>query len=334
MELARNGYSAPNPHVGCVIVKNGELVGQGASDPAGGPHAEIKALAKAGEEARGATVYVTLEPCNHTGRTGPCSHALMAAGVSRVVVGVKDPNPLAEGGGAYLEAGGVQVEFGVMEDEAREVHHEFLFAMAHKRPWVRVKAAVTLDGKTAWPDGESKWITGPEAREDGHRYRARSGCVLVGRRTVEFDDPRLTARIEGVGKQPLRVVLDPSAKLSGDEALFQQDGETAWLVDPDHISDGRQTAMESMEPAAILAELTGRGQTGVLIEGGAATIRRFFEAELVDELILYVAPKLFGDGLNWMGMGKAWSPDGKRLHLTDFGTLGGDFKLVYRCDWS
>lgn len=328
IELACNGFAAPNPHVGCVLVRDGRIAGEGHSAAAGGPHAEIRALEAAGEQAQGSTAYVTLEPCNHHGRTGPCSDALVTAGVKRVVYGVADPNSKAGGGAERLKSAGIEVLAGVREEECQKVHKRFLGAMRLGRPWVTVKSAVTLDGKTAWPDGTSQWITGPEAREDGHWFRAALGCVLVGRRTVAYDNPRLTARIEGVERQPLRVVLDPSGRLDGSEAVFGE-GEWVWLREPGENLQAEQTVLDSLEPMAVLQFLWERGMTGVLIEGGAATVRRFFEVEAVDELVLYVAPKVFGDGLDWLGRGQAWLPDGKALRLDELKQVGQDFRAVY-----
>lgn len=333
IELSERGFPAPNPHVGCVICQQGVVVGEGYHDHAGGVHAEVMALNQADSHASGATAYVTLEPCHHQGRTGPCSMALLKAGVKRVVVAVMDPNPVAKGGLNFLRDSGVDVEVGLLAKEAEEVNFQFLFALRNRRPWVRAKVAITVDGKIAWPDGSSKWITGPASREDGHRLRAESGAVLVGRRTVEFDDPRLTARIDGVVNQPLRVVIDPSGKLEGTESVFGDVGEFLWLGQI--YEDGKernpnQTLMPSLEPVEILEALWLRGVTGLLIEGGAGTIRRFFEAELVDELVIYMAPKLFGAGLQWLGEGRGWMPDGIALGLVSVEQIGDDVKLCYR----
>lgn len=331
--LSEKGFPAPNPHVGCVIVHDGVVVGEGYHDHAGGIHAEIMALNQADLHAQGATVYVTLEPCSHEGRTGPCSLALIKAGVARVVIAVADPNPIASGGGQQLHEAGIEVEFGVLEQEARAKNRQFLHSVTSGRPWVRAKSAITVDGKIAWPNGSSKWITGPTAREDGHFLRAETGCVLVGRRTVEFDDPRLTARIDGVVNQPVRVVIDPQGKLNGCEAIFSEGGETIWMTSNQEreVLD-QQIGLDSLEPIDILRELTSRNVTGVLIEGGAGTLRRFFDADLVDELILYIAPKIYGDGLYWMGSGQAWLPDGVRLTLINSMVLDGDIKLQYIID--
>lgn len=295
LELARQGSAAPNPHVGCVIVKSGEVVGEGSSSPAGGDHAEINALRQAGESARDADVFVTLEPCNHTGRTGPCSVALAHAGVRRVVYAVADPNPQAGGGAETLRQNGVLIESGLLADEAERIHRMFLTAQRQQAPYVVVKAAITLDGFLARPDGTSKWITGEEARAEGHRLRAECGVVLVGRKTVEADDPLLTVRLPGDHRQPSRAVIDPEGRLSGTENVFGEEAETLWFVR--NPVDGRQVAFDDVND--ILTALWQRGQTGVLVEGGATTIRMFLEAGVVNQIDLFIAPKLFGKGVLW-----------------------------------
>jgi diaminohydroxyphosphoribosylaminopyrimidine deaminase/5-amino-6-(5-phosphoribosylamino)uracil reductase len=287
IQLSRKGFPAPNPHVGCVIVSNGEIVGEGFHDHAGGPHAEAAALSVAGENARGADVYVTLEPCNHHGRTPPCSLALIAAGVRRVVVANADLNPKAQGGAAALLAAGIEVDLGLLADLAADANRFFLQSHSLGRPYVVVKAAVTLDGRIAMPSGESKWITGPKARAESHRLRAECGAVLVGRKTVEADDPQLTARFRGVVNQPLRVVLDPSGRLHSNYRVFSREAET-WH-ETGHI-----------DLAKLMAKLTRAGHIGLLVEGGAATIGRFIQADLVDEIKLFIAPKIVGKGTDWL----------------------------------
>jgi len=289
LELAGSGFTAPNPCVGCIVIQRGVIVGEGFSKPAGGAHAEVVALRQAGELARGATVYVTLEPCNHQGRTGPCSLALIDAGVSRVVYAVADPSPKAKGGGLVLAEAGVIVESGLMQAEASKIHEQFLFSISHQRPFVTTKAAITQDGFLARMDGTSKWISSAEARLDAHRLRAERGAVLVGRGTVEADNPLLTARIEGVVNQPVRVVLDRSSKLSGTEQVFNEDAETIWVRELGGGIPG------------LLADLNERGVRGVLVEGGAETIRGFLEAGLVEEIVLYVGNLMFGEGKPWHG---------------------------------
>lgn len=326
--LSARGFPAPNPHVGCVIQDaHGQIVGRGWHEAAGQPHAEAMALAEAGDRARGGTAYVTLEPCDHHGRTPPCSLALIAAGVARVVVACPDPNPVAAGGAARLRAAGISVELGVLESEAAAINWRFLTAMRQARPAVVVKAALTLDGRIAWPSGESKWITGPEARTDGHRLRAEMGCVLVGRGTVAADDPHLTARIYGVKNAPVRVVLDPHARLSGREHVFDDAAATWWLTTTDALG---AICLPDLTPATVLGYLRAQGVTGVLVEGGGVTIRHFLAAGLVDRLALYVAPRLFGAGRLWLPEGEPWSPPhGVSLELLGVTPIGQDLRLDY-----
>lgn len=295
---ARKGWPAPNPHVGCVLVRDDQVVALGHHAYAGGPHAEAVALALAGDSARGCTAYVTLEPCAHHGRTPPCADALIEAGVARVVVACLDPNPVARGGLECLREAGIEVLAGVLEEQAAAVNERFLTAHRLGRPFVVGKAAVTLDGKIAWPDGQSKWVTGPVARREGHRMRAELGAVLVGRGTVQADDPALTARLRGVHRQPLRVVLDPRGALTGSEQVFQGDG---WLWFVERPSREGQVAWRGHR--ALLDELWRRGVTGLLVEGGGVTLRGFLEQDLLDGLALFVAGATFGQGRPWLPSG-------------------------------
>ncbi|MGH8673350.1 MAG: bifunctional diaminohydroxyphosphoribosylaminopyrimidine deaminase/5-amino-6-(5-phosphoribosylamino)uracil reductase RibD, partial [Burkholderiales bacterium] len=210
LALAEKGLdpTTPNPRVGCVLASDGAIVGEGWHEKTGAPHAEANALASAGPAARGATAYVSLEPCNHQGRTPPCAAALAAAGVARVVAAVRDPNPLAREGAEALAAAGIQVDHGLLEEEARELNVGFFSRMTRARPWVRMKVAATLDGRTALADGRSQWITGADARRDGHHWRARACAILTGIGTVKADDPRLTVREVETSRQPIRVVVD------------------------------------------------------------------------------------------------------------------------------
>ncbi|MDI9634792.1 bifunctional diaminohydroxyphosphoribosylaminopyrimidine deaminase/5-amino-6-(5-phosphoribosylamino)uracil reductase RibD [Kamptonema cortianum] len=230
IELSLNGFPAPNPRVGCVIVKSSRMIGEGWHEAWGMAHAEVAALDNCTESFEGADVYVTLEPCNHHGRTPPCSEALIHAGVGSVTFAVADPNEQAQGGADRLRSAGIAVSSGLLAHEAAHANHQFLHAMAHQRPFVTVKSAVTADGFAARLDGTSKWITGESARADGHRLRAERGCVLVGRGTIQADDSLLTSRIFGVTNQPTRVVLDPGGKLSGNEKVFSAEAKTVWLV--------------------------------------------------------------------------------------------------------
>ena len=297
IQLARRGFPAPNPHVGCVIAHGDTIVGEGYHHFAGGHHAEVEALLQAGERAQGATAYVTLEPCNHHGRTPPCSEALVKAGVVRVLVANRDPNPKAVGGVQRLLEAGIVVEVGLLATEAQAANDQFLTAMRLKRPVVVLKAGMSLDGRIALPSGESKWITGAEARKQAHRLRAECGAVLVGRRTVEVDDPSLTARIPGVKNQPLRIVLDPGNKLGTHWKVFDAAAPTL------HVTD-RTLGLVSTPAGFDLLELSealfNQGVTGLLVEGGGHTIAQFLKAGLVDRIELFVAPKVLGNGPAWV----------------------------------
>jgi len=289
VELARGGFPAPNPRVGCVIVRDGAVVGEGYHDHHGGPHAEVVALGAAKERARSGTAYVTLEPCAHYGRTPPCTDALIQAGMAKVVYAVQDPNPKAAGGAAVLQGQGIVVEH-LTTPEAEEVNRIFLHAQHTGRPYVIAKLAMTLDGYIARPDGTSKWITGEEARAEGHRLRAEMGAVLVGASTAAIDRPQLTARIPGVLNQPARYVLDPQGRVK------DFPGETL-----------RETQIE-----ALLQDLRSRGHIGLLVEGGAKTVAGFLEADLVDEIWAFQSPDLFGDGIT------AWPPRKKSGQQSNF----------------
>lgn len=309
LRLAELGlYSTtPNPRVGCVIVKDGAVVGEGWHRKAGEPHAEVHALRAAGNAARGATAYVTLEPCSHFGRTPPCADALIAAGVSRVVATMQDPNPQVAGRGlAMLADAGIAADCGLLEVEARELNIGFVSRMTRGRPWVRLKMAASLDGKTALENGVSQWITGPEARQDGHRWRARACAILSGIGTVRDDDPKLNVRGVETSRQPLKVVVDSrldvplTAKLlhgggvlvatSADEAgksaaLRQLDAEIVCLPN----ADGQ------VDLPALLQELGRRGVNELHVEGGSRLNGALLAAGLVDEIVLYLAPCFIGD---------------------------------------
>jgi diaminohydroxyphosphoribosylaminopyrimidine deaminase / 5-amino-6-(5-phosphoribosylamino)uracil reductase len=304
IELAAQGFPAPNPHVGCVIAKRGRIIAEGWHEYAGAAHAEVHALRNATESVEGATVYVTLEPCNHTGRTGPCSLALIEARVRRVVIAVSDPNPAAAGGASTLHQAGIKVDLGVLAREASHINRQFLTSASKRRPYITLKAAITRDGFIARPDGTSKWITGEEARQDSHRLRAERGAVLVGRGTVQADDPQLTARISGIQNPPTRIVLDPAAKLAGNEKVFDRSAPTWWYVS-DPSRPNQKALPESM--ADFLQDLDSAGIRGVLVEGGSATLTAFLNAGLGDELVLYEAPVMFKQGLPWhLSQAKFW----------------------------
>src|SRR6056297_2282103 len=275
LRLAERGRytTAPNPRVGCVLVRGGAVVGEGWHERAGGPHAEIVALAAAGAAARGATAYVSLEPCCHHGRTGPCTEALIEAGVARVVYGADDPNPRVAGeGAARLRAAGIDVAGGLLAAQSERLNAGFLLRMRHGRPRVTLKIASSLDGATAMASGESRWITGDAARRDVQRLRAASGAILTGIGTVLADDPRLTVRGEAFGaapRQPLRVVLDSRLRTPADAKVLAGTG-------------------------AVLALLAQREINDVLVEAGPELCGAFLAAGLVDELVIYLAPHIMG----------------------------------------
>lgn len=334
----------PNPMVGCVIAHGAEVVGRGAHQRAGEPHAEVHALREAGARAVGATAYVTLEPCAHFGRTPPCADALVAAGVMRVVAAIRDPfHAVAGRGFTALQAAGIAVEHGLLADEAEWLNRGFLMRARQGRPWVRVKLAMSLDGRTAMASGESKWITGEAARADVQRYRARSSALLTGLGTVLADDPRLTARLgEGVEVvPPIRVVLDPRGALPRTCRLL--DGEAPTLVAhaDDVVPDYGPTVEGFAVPRrdgpldllAVLAQLATRQVNEVQVEAGARLAGAFLRAGLLDELLLYIAPVLLGErgrplfgGLGLERMDERIGLERVEVHTFD----DGDLRLTYR----
>lgn len=310
----------PNPRVGCVILDaDGAEIAEGFHRGAGHPHAEVAALTEAGEAARGATAVVTLEPCNHTGRTGPCVDALVAAGVRRVVFAQRDPNPVAAGGADALRAAGIEVEAGVMAATARGVNRAWTFAVEHERPFVTWKFATTLDGRSAAADGTSRWISGPDARRDTHTLRAECDVLLVGTGTVLADDPRLTVRDEvdqPVAHQPLRVVMG-EREMSPDRAIFTGPGEARQLI----IRD----------PARALQQLYVDGRRHVWLEGGPTLAAAFLRAGLVDEIVAYVAPTFLGAGAHAVGdLGITTIDDQLRWHLKRAAVVGSGAEATVR----
>lgn len=301
----------PNPRVGCVLLHpDGTTIAEGWHTGAGSAHAEADALRRAGEAARGATAVVTLEPCNHTGRTGPCAQALLAAGVSRVVFAQRDPNPEAAGGATTLSAAGVEVVGGVLAEESAPLNRAWTFGVENGRPLVTWKFATTLDGRSAAADGSSRWISSEASRRDVHRLRAEADTVLVGTGTVLADDPALTVRDEHgtpAPHQPLRVVMGERARADLLPAhLRVLDDEAPTLLLP------------TRDPHAVLAELFARGRRHVLLEGGQALAAAFLAAGLVDEVVAYVAPVLLGDGPSTVGgLGVSTIAEAHRLDVTD-----------------
>jgi len=347
LELARRGLwtADPNPRVGCVLADGARVVGEGWHERAGGPHAEVVALAAAGAAARGATAYVTLEPCCHQGRTPPCADALIAAGVARVVYAMRDPNPRVDGGGAArLAAAGIAVEGGLLEREAEELNPGFISRMTRARPWVTVKLAASLDGGTALPGGESRWITGEAARADVQRLRARSSAVLTGSGTVLADDPRLDVRLPGAARQPLRVVLDSRLRTPPAARILAPPGQALILcaqADPVRAAALRAAGAEvvtvtgaqgGVDLEAALALLASRGVNELLVECGAGLAGALFTAGLVDELLLYLAPTLLGRGSRPLADLEPPASMAGRLEFAIVGRedVGGDLLLRLR----
>jgi diaminohydroxyphosphoribosylaminopyrimidine deaminase / 5-amino-6-(5-phosphoribosylamino)uracil reductase len=302
------GTTAPNPAVGCVIVAEGRVVGRGWTQKGGRPHAETIALAEAGEAARGATTYVTLEPCAHQGQTPPCADALIQAGVARVVVAVEDPDPRVSGKGlAMLRAAGIDVASGVLEKDAAELNAGFFLRVTKNRPLVTLKIAQSLDGKTATVSGQSKWITGPEARRFGHLLRAKNDAILIGIETALADDPELTCRLPGLeDRSPIRVVLDTRLRLNEGSKLVRTAKQTPTIVftvangGGTLVASGVEIVKVARDPrgrpdiGAVLTELARRGVTRLLVEGGAGVHAAFLDRGLADRLELFRAPIVLG----------------------------------------
>jgi len=341
------GLSEPNPRVGCVIVADGVVVGRGHTHAAGGPHAEIVALRDAagrGVDVRGAAVHVTLEPCAHHGRTPPCTDALVAAGVGRVVIALRDPNPLVSGqGAARLAAAGIAVEWGAGGAESHALNIGFVSRMERGRPWLRMKAAVSLDGRSALADGSSRWITGAAARTDGHAWRKRAGAVLTGVGTVREDDPRLDVRLVASARQPLRVIVDSRLETPPEARIVQPPGSVlvyAAVDDP-----ARRAALElrgaevvllpsprgKVDLAAMVADLGRREINELHVEAGEKLNASLLAAGLVDELLVYVAPRLLGSGRGLAALGPiAQLDDALGFSFHDVERVGGDLRLLLR----
>lgn len=354
--LAERGLytTEPNPRVGCVLVADGEVVGEGWHVRAGEGHAEVNALAQAGERARGATAYVTLEPCSHFGKTPPCADALITAGVSRMVAAMQDPNPQVAGNGLQrLREAGIAVECGLLEEQARALNPGFIKRMQQGLPWVRVKLAMSLDGRTAMASGESKWITGPAARADVQRLRARSGAVVSGADSVLLDDSALTVRASELGlpsdeaaaaadRQPLRVLIDSLRRVPLEQRFFREAGPSlvistsAEQAADDYLAAGSELlavpgADGKVDLQAVLQILAERGCNEVLVEAGAGLSGAFWRAGLVDELIVYMAPRLLGSQarplmqLPFESMSEAMD-----VAITDMRAIGQDWRITAR----
>lgn len=345
LELARRGLytTDPNPRVGCVLVKDGSVVGEGWHERAGGPHAEVAALASAGTAAKGSTAYVTLEPCDHHGRTPPCSLALIAAGVARVVYTIDDPNPAVAGNGAArLRAHGTVVDSGLMAAEAEALNPGYLRRRRTGRPFVRVKVAASLDGRTALASGESRWITSQTARNDVQHYRARSSVVLTGIGTVLADDPAMNVRIDESHRQPLRVVLDSSLRTSPDARIIDPQGPVLVVAtrdDPERrdLLQRRGAEVAIVPPhngrpdlAAVLDLLGRREMNEVWVEAGATLAGAFVRDRLFDELVVYLAPALLGpDARPLLDLPALTGLDARtRLRFTECVPVGADLRIT------
>lgn len=358
LQLARKGlYTCdPNPRVGCVLVKQGLVVGEGWHRRAGEAHAEIHALRAAGEAARGATAYVTLEPCAHRGRTGPCAQALIDAGVTRVIAAMQDPNPLVAGRGlAMLREAGVAVEVGLLEDAARALNPGFIARMSRGWPFVRLKMAMSLDGRTAMASGESQWITGPSARSEVQRLRARSSAIMTGVESVIFDNSRLTLRADQLGlddgeaiaeRQPLRVVVDSRLRLPLAAACLREPGRTLIATCSSDVARRQALERAGAEVLILACERTGRVDleallrylaerescNEVLLETGATLAGAMLDAGLIDEMHLFMAPTLLGGEARPLFAlpGLERMVQQRTLHIDDIRAVGHDWRIIAR----
>lgn len=346
LQLAERGLftTSPNPRVGCVLVKHNAIIGEGWHVQAGGPHAEIAALRDAATKVgaggtAGCTAYVTLEPCSHHGRTPPCADALIAARVGRVVAAMTDPNPLVAGRGLdRLRAAGIEVAHGLLEAEARELNIGFVSRMTRARPWLRLKVAMSLDGKTALANGASQWITGPDARRHAHAWRARSCAMLTGIGTVRDDNPRLTVRDVNTTRQPLRVIVDSRMEISPDAAILAG-GRCVIACAREHPDKAQvlsargaeiivlPNAAGKVDLAALCTELGRRGINEVMVEAGLKLNGSLLREGCVDELLIYQAPLLLGDAARGMADLGALTEliNAKRLHIVERRPVGTDF---------
>ena len=336
LSLAERGlYTAtPNPRVGCVVTRGEAILAEGWHEKAGAPHAEAAALAKASAE--GATVYLNLEPCNHHGRTPPCSDLLVQKKVARVVAAMRDPNPEARGGGERLKAAGLGFEHGLLEDEARELNIGFVSRMTRGRPWVRLKVAATLDGRTALPDGRSQWITGAEARRDAQQWRARACAILTGIGTVKADDPQLTVREVATPRQPLRVVVDSRLETPPAARILQGERTLIFAARAGKLANAEVLALPNargkVELPRMLEELARRGVNELHVEAGFRLNGSLVREGCVDEFLVYLNASFLGDSAQ--GMLDLAAPVGLaerlKLRLCSLDRVGADLRLVLR----
>ena len=339
LALAEKGLNTatPNPRVGCVLAQGETVLGEGWHEKAGGPHAEVMAIEKAGTRAAGATLYVSLEPCGHQGRTPPCVELIQKNRIKRVVAAMLDPNPQAAHGGAKLTAAGIAFEHGLMEAEARELNIGFVSRMTRGRPWVRMKIAATLDGRTALANGTSQWITGPEARKDGHRWRARACAILTGIGTVKADDPRLTVREVPTSRQPLRVIVDSRLETAENARILEGGGALIFCaVDSSKKLDAEIQKLPNqhgkVELPRMLEELARRGVNELHVEAGFGLNGSLVREGCVDEFLIYLNPSLLGDEAQGMVSipGVPSLEDRIRLKIASMDRIGDDIRILAR----
>jgi diaminohydroxyphosphoribosylaminopyrimidine deaminase / 5-amino-6-(5-phosphoribosylamino)uracil reductase len=341
---AATGQTSPNPHVGAVLVKDNQIIGMGAHLKAAEPHAEVHAISMAGEKARGATLYVTLEPCSHYGKTPPCSNLVIESGIKKVVVASVDPNPLVGGKGiARMRDAGIEVAVGLMEEEALSLNRIFFHYISSGLPFVTLKTAISLDGKTATAGGESKWITSEESRKDVHKFRHRHDAILVGVNTVIKDNPSLTTRLEGGGKNPVRVILDRTLRTPLESAVVNDHSATTIIVTGSEVNsaDVKQFSDKGVEIVSLstteilipdlLKKLGERGITSVYVEGGAEVHGSFLKERAFQQVITYIAPKLIGGKMApsaFGGVGFLHLNEAVSLEMKEVTKIGQDIRII------
>ena len=345
LKLAEKGINTthPNPRVGCVITQNGVVVGEGYHQVTDEPHAEVHALRQAGKYARGATLYVNLEPCCHHGRTPPCTDAIIKAGLARVVIAIEDRSPLVNRKGiSALRNAGIEVHTGVNQKWATRLNRGFINRVTRGVPWVTLKIAASLDGRTAMANGESQWITSEEARQDAHRLRASSSAIITGIGTVLRDDPQMTARTDDVSRQPLRVILDRRLSTPEKSRILESEGDVLIMTSPEHVAEGeiyRQKNVEvigcplrhgSLDLTAAMRELGSREINSLMLEAGSRLCGSMLAARLVDEMVIYLAPNLLGADARGMFEipGLESIQDKHCFHFSDVRQVGRDLKLT------
>ncbi len=347
LKLAEKGINSthPNPRVGCVITRNGVIVGEGFHQVAGQPHAEINALKQAGKYAKEATLYVNLEPCCHHGRTPPCTDAIIKAGISRVVIAMEDPNPQVNRAGiSALRNAGIDVESGINSERAASLNRGFVRRITQSVPWVTLKIAASLDGKTAMANGESQWITSEPARLDAHRIRAASSAILTGIGTVLRDDPKMTARLPEVQRQPLRIILDSRLSTPADAKILGEPGEVLIITSPTEVGDADLYGQKNVEVIGcplrdsaidleqVMLELGRREINDLMLEAGSRLSGNMMEQGLVDELIVYMAPDLLGSSARGMFRipGLEFIADKHTLEFSDVTRVGRDIRMTLK----